>query len=1326
MEKVKDLEMESLTKREYNLQLYKDDTNSTNEIQLSAKSTNESFYSWTECSSADNTPRNEDLNILPSSLSINCLTETFTKPTPTDKSTDSIFEDSTHRNSLISTQETLHQVREKLVSLHNVLVAYEAKKEENRVEIDSIFKDCVLYKDERSKKPSKVSFNMDIKKKFISEDETLSSSEYEQCESIIKNSSTSLSVQSYSNIFSINREVVLHNHNFNRFDFTDSGNEAQKIQEDLERNSNVSINTITKIQFESRDNLAELQYDLATKRYDINSNIDRIITPCNQNYITENRGVENYLPMDTGDDEISESSSQVDFLNDENSDKQSTTALLQEALQFKDALLSQLEFEKEKINNQTNLKEAECDFRKNTRTKTDSHFQTKFLDIISEEQSASSSTEKTSKTFVMLKKSDQSHSSNLQCTVENPKYLLASTSSEYFSLSNISENDKFQSESNIASDKEISTMADVNECKNKFQIEVYSSKNKRSINSEISPDDLTKRLKYTTLREENCNNEEKIGEERTQGKDQEKNTMENSFKNYGPETEFQKFKDQNSNIFSPIVDSSSDESLIQFIKEFSSDKVKAVKIFKESKLNLNSTKPEEKLLNSNEFQEIESTVALQRRPGSFSITENTSQEKLAKIFDSNSCSYFEFANSEMEVSTHCPKQRFISVNNDSDLEVIELKEKAEEIDLIKVKPEMDKKINKSDISCKKTEIKNNFYENDSTHSFRMKIPVINKSASESLKEDNIFEKKSDDSVTKVPARNECKIFLQEEMFGKVDNEDQKRIGDSQETIFEDAIESSITEDKICRNKFEISKQKPKFLEEEVMLIDLSDNHSSGQNSETEKPQSYLEISISDTKIPKTENLNILHSAFAEKITEDLCLIPTKIQSLDEPETTFNFSNATESYVDARSQDFLILSEINLFENTKFDSPNVMKISEGNRFSYCPGAPILQRLPWNENKSPSIISSSSMKSRQNKEIIENSRNTLHERSGSREKSRESSKSREESFRESLNQVKSYLNLTSDKQNSSNELQKRSNSFGMPQLNEALVFSSNHSSRDILNSPIEADQQSTLNSRTSIKSGESQKSSRSCIPILKTRLENIRKSEHKFRPRSPTRGPLTISPRTDNGDLMDNRDFKAKKESTVKNNECNGKSFGDNSHTVINLLKDQCTPEPNEKTIIYVKVLSEHEQSKTKVMDPKKFLEYVKGRELKVLNSISNDQSQGYPIESKPKIMNVVSSVIEEDELSRNLQNKFPFQVEQKEREVSVKPSVMDNSTSVSDFPEVCEVAMKDKGKFQIFQVPEELTKEEYINLLDILNKDPNLEQLRKMHNLCSKLGLDFQE
>ncbi|XP_068990921.1 putative leucine-rich repeat-containing protein DDB_G0290503 [Neodiprion pinetum] len=177
--------------------------------------------------------------------------------------------------------------------------------------------------------------------------------------------------------------------------------------------------------------------------------------------------------METDEDPtyISQTSSQTEVSKDSDTDEKSTTTLLREALEFKKALLMQIRMESEEIASEEKCgrnESSECDSDDTTKSKTDNHFRSKILDIISEEQSAGSSTEKTSRTYILsraisetniLEKTgkflgENNNSGNLESSKNVPssecygdsKNPITTTSSEYFSANYVTDNEHVSSQ----------------------------------------------------------------------------------------------------------------------------------------------------------------------------------------------------------------------------------------------------------------------------------------------------------------------------------------------------------------------------------------------------------------------------------------------------------------------------------------------------------------------------------------------------------------------------------------------------------------------------------------------------------------------------------------------------------------------------------------------------------------------------------------------------------------------------------------------------------------------------------------------------------------
>lgn len=1225
LEKLEPLEMEKLTKTEDGRESRIEEMSSINEIQ--SLTTDDILKEYSNLSNSK----------------ITFPAKSESRPSSIDKS------------NLTSTQETLDQVKEKLKNLHDILLTYESS------DCEQSNKNCPLNKEPIS------NLKIDTKEKKIEEISICYDSE--QFESLNQSSTSSPSS------FVTNSKL-----------FTTQNEEIEK-EKCLETECKISSNTFTKI--DSKCHLPELKSDLMIESNDKNLNNNQTTTNKIENDTNYNLYSNGYtcIPMDTSDDQLSQSSSQTEFAIDEILDNRSPS------LENKNNFQRQFETSK-KINQERSLvkkipksKEANkftskindenisnlemnveniaknCNFDRKTRIESN------FPNALSEERSISRLTE------TISKKSDEEEEEEDQNLDKNSKTLLSSASSEYFSFVNLSNREKNSNlKSELWDDSEIDSQYKTNkipedsnqgeqndseyynnskqitflkkdkkseklqeEKKYKMEKKEEEKLEKRRNHDEKNRNEKekikTEREKIQNVKEKNKNEKEKnknvkekntneeLNEQLKEMTDQTKNVSEenqNETKNYKFDTEIKRI---NRN-FASTTDSSSDESIVKFIKELTSDKVKSTQVFRETKFNKNFTKSTEKLFNIDEVQEQESVLSLQRRPGSFSLTENESKENIFKSLNDS-------LPLNLEMTTNFPSK----------------KTKTKDTGNVTHKNLQDKVI----------------FDSSDSQLIKRDRRIIN----ENLSEEKNPKSKSVNEILKIKKESESskrikspKSFNSEsEKIDKFESSNRKTFTspssccEKSEIIILEAQESILKND----NKQEINqkyhKKEAKHQEQsEIMLIDLSDDINRKSNFKSPK------------SISENEKYNIFDEILKENNIEK-CLIP----SVCELNINNNYNNQSESENFSATY---TTSGNSIFEKPNNSQTNKIKIPE-NKF--LPQDFLLDdrkmKSPLNSpGRSPKILKNITTKDKLTEKCTSNNEKTIN--------------SPTKQLR-----AKSNLNLNLNKEKLENPLQRRSRSFASPRMIQRDINKETNSENAIENQLI---------SRTSLKSSESQKSSKSCIPILKSRLENIRK-EPKPRYRSPNRGPLTINPAPDelNYEVTKFLNNNLNTSENNNNNNDNEKSFGDN--TGCDLQKEE--QKADEKTVIYINIMTGHDQSTRKVVNPKKFLELMKDRE----NS------------KFPK--NQLTTQINETK-----KNQFSFHVEQKEREVSVKPSVIDNSTSISDFPQFC----NEENRFKIFDVPEELTKEEYIHLLDLLNQDSNLEQLKKMHSLCSKLGLGFQE
>ncbi|KAF7392576.1 hypothetical protein HZH66_008409 [Vespula vulgaris] len=286
------------------------------------------------------------------------------------------------------------------------------------------------------------------------------------------------------------------------------------------------------------------------------------------------------------------------------------------------------------------------------------------------------------------------------------------------------------------------------------------------------------------------------------------------------------------------------------------------------------------------------------------------------------------------------------------------------------------------------------------------------------------------------------------------------------------------------------------------------------------------------------------------------------------------------------------------------------------------------------------------------------------------------------------------------------------------------------------------------------------SKSCIPILKSRLD-ARRMEYICRPKSPMRGPLTMTglyrDKINNNDENVNEVNVIPTEGTSMNKKelqqhlDNSKTFETrfktgSSKESTNVIDENCSNNASrERTIIYVNIINHHDHNVTRILDPEKFLEFTRKGVLVAQNvneldaKLENNASSSSVImaqekDTLPKLVTIVSSVTNEADNDENdsngtssrhvftgtLKNFWFVTIHQKEMEVSVKPSVTDTSTSMSDFLKISETMPV--HEHQIFGMPKELSNEEYSYLFEILTRKQNLGHLKEIENLCQRLRL----
>ncbi|XP_024943929.1 protein PF14_0175 isoform X2 [Cephus cinctus] len=467
--------------------------------------------------------------------------------------------------------------------------------------------------------------------------------------------------------------------------------------------------------------------------------------------------------------------------------------------------------------------------------------------------------------------------------------------------------------------------------------------------------------------------------------------------------------------------------------------------------------------------------------------------------------------------------------------------------------------------------------------------------------------------------------------------------------------------------------------------------------------------------------------------------------------------------------------------------NKSDISPVNKSTRCSSASQLSRLPWSTRTTP-LSSASSLKSKILEKPLLSKPEVIHSRQKMKCKSMDLKIARNDNQQLS---ARSHVSLRLDgppakhlsSQSGIEIPQRRSRSSVTPRKSQISPRDDNvddfdnkgnqtSRSRDYTPRMAKKNVEGNVTTPKSKLKTTTKTISKSCIPILKSRLETEKKLEPELRSKSPARGPMTIT-NSQVGEAPCCTQIEVMSdllEGDICQSQClTEKEIEDHNESgdIINVLELQDISEqyahlkqiniPNDsyvgdsdRSIIYMNIVADHDHDHTAiaVVDPKRFIECIEDSELKVENIDKDKINENYESE-KPTSINTDEQVspilttaltVIDDNLLNDTREKISskivitdetkdsccIEVEHKEIEVSVKPSVTDISTSISDLPNISREPKNLMEAFKIFEVPKELTKEEYIILLETLNQDPNLVQFRRMQKLCSKLGLGFRE
>lgn len=1210
-----------------------------------------------------------------------------------------ISEEPCDRTKFIKTsQEALYRVKRKLESLHNVLRTYEMQNieakasaglQESNNKINSIcqnvMKTIVSATTEADKwnesKKNRVNFNIDTRKDPNEVQRTVyNSSEHYDSDATAKSSMGS--VQSYSATFDacpINDPRYLFPNRCESNIYPSIANLGLIHDNKIIYSSSSKYGKVPERVYYTISSDSDVGKDIKReKETRLKKHLDSLPDMYTDKNEEKSFGFSDQypVPMETDEDLIimSPTSSHTEMSKDSESEDKSTALLLQEALQFKKALLTRVELEKvcyiDQKKDDTN-DQTECD----KYSYINNNVQSKFLDIITEEQSISSSTDKTSRTYMFYnvkQDKDQSRSSTVNNTPEirdsctykgclDSKHNLNSPS-EYFSFTNIIQEENknqlpvlkhnyFQQNlltEMIPSNVQIQCFKDVSRKSNVKLTEMHYTNCLNSSNTDMNKEKIC----Y-----EYINEKENFGKQllHLNNRSEFINQSIHSVELYSENLDEAPLNEENENSRADVTTNSlnSEQHINVTYDKSTNDSVINTKI---------NVGNDEKYIKDKEIPTHIPNFNLKRHPGACSLIEQVLVTDIEKEAETNTI-----------------------LENDNEiyeLSPTESKETSTETNLIQ--DSLTSSINQS---------------NDSNIPDSPSVTVlINKSLEEeklNLNWLNVNSKFSNDCVN--------------------------------ETNIKTSSTNTIT------------------------LQKYDDTENAKNYSKKETYDNHTKIHHNQTNQLKDEKDSIIGNPCANLDKEDLNNEADYYKSystLVSPHSSLYFTDeASSSTIKLNSHSVNLENHLhsNLYvqknNETKFKDEDLKGIKNAEIAS-------------NENKiinsNSNLLSSKTMNTTPNK--IESNEISPAERN-----QHESVKSKDLSAKPRRT-IENNVKL--DRKRSRSQTSFRTNQI--PKQVASRSHESPVSNTSTINSTKSIENKLKLKEHLKSLSPTSKTSSKSCIPILKSRLEAARRSDNETRPKSPMRGPLTMTMFwkdnlcNKNDNVMDEIQVEGKSESNnqyIKDkNSCIEKSDGNNNRTDTKKSSSKNIANnttQQEQVVIYVNIFTKQDQNATKIVDPNKFLEYIKNRELKIQKETESQHKIKNEIHevttenessTMHKIVTIVSSVINGNELDQQnvsttkMQNESLFNiltndqlknlcflsVEQREIDVTAKPSVIDTSTSISDFENVSGQSESVLNKFQICGIPRELNNEEYITLLEILHQEANFVHLQELQNVCKKL------
>ncbi|CAK9816613.1 hypothetical protein ANTPLA_LOCUS9033 [Anthophora plagiata] len=1351
-----------------------------------------------------------------------------------------------------TSQEALYQVKQKLESLYNVLRMYELEniepktlekqqKKNNHINsvcqnvVDTLVSVTTETNSMNTNRRNTVNFNADTRSSY-NKIQHITSNSSEQYESDESGRSSTLSIQSYSNIFNTRNINDINNP-------CCSVTKKSKSKIHFSNDHKLKVIQNNKIVYPSNikyERIPERIYYAISSDSSKGKDVSKELTSAEKFtslaniYVDDNQekscsnSDEYQVPIETDEDVImSPTSSRTEASKESELEDKSTALLLQEALQFKKALLTRVELEKicytddkrKEINNQ-----SVSDYDKYSYVSN--NLQSKFLDIISEEQSVSSSTEKTSKTYMFfnLKQSKQFNNnlltqqseiknSNVQKEYSNSKHNLDS-SSEYFSISNI-----IQDENEI-NEQSLSKRNHIHE--NKFSEEIPSNLQIKYLNNTVDQsDEKLMELKFTS-----CLNstELNINEKEICYNDiHEKESFKEHFMRMNNINEFIIQNINSVELFSQNLDEEEIENsyenvapkILNSISLKQCANVSCTKNTEDNMLNTNlNVLNDDKYIEDYEILTCNPNLSLKRNPGACSLIEQTliitNMEKMSETHSMIEDQIYESSLSESK-ETSCETNLMqdsltssINQSNDS---------------IIPEPPSATLLINKS-IDEKKLNINwsnaNNEFSDDCTNEKDIKTFSTNTITLQQYNATNVDKykleihynesDKREDGKNNLTAENSFTSLSKEELINEASfyKSYSNLISPHSSMYFTDEGLSSITKlhnthSKHFGNNINSKLHAQEDRENELCYedknskaignVETQSTSMTGENDEinvtTTTNTDQLSIKASSNFYDIKQNLQDYTNQTSNQIelpcfqnyiqNTDILLTNKTKNSRKENEILYN--EYPPSYNDNSNYNFQLAEDVT---NNKLQPISSINSTEKSN---------IEQSTISSNTSPRQFLTDEVKDNKaikKRNVTEKSENceiyTLKSKKLKKPISKDlksdllcATQTKVENTQKACTKLRDLSaeprrnkesNIKLDKKRSRSQI-----SFRTDELQKQLVLQSHESPSNTNSVNCIESFENKLKFRKPL-SPTPKISSKSCIPILKSRLEAARRSENETRPKSPMRGPLTMTMFWKDSLCDKNQDMieKIQVEGTTKTcnshveevnrcaenrNDDNHKQDSSKTSHIVQKISEYINSNAasQEQMVIYVNIFTKYDHNSTKIVDPNKFLEYIKNRKISIQKMDENQATEKdeelrgvFPENEKNtmrKIVTVVSSILNNNELGQStstnlsslktqndhltnmlLNDKLKslcfLSVEQREIDVTAKPSVIDTSTSISDLENVLKTSESKLNKFQICGTPKELNNEEYIALLEILHQEPNFIHLQELQNVCKKL------